>query len=254
MRDSSSRGVPDVSRRRLLLGILPAALATALVSGCTYVGLAGSLTGSGKLATRDFAFTNFKDVEASYAFQLEVLRSDSYSVSVTVDDNLVDALDVTQSGSRIHIGLKPGSYTRTTQRARVSLPNLRRLDLSGACNASLSGFQSGDPLALGLSGASKANGGATAGAVTANISGASNLTLQGSASSLSLEGSGASAADLGSFTVSSANVRLSGASRATVNVNGPLDADLSGASNLTYSGSANLGKISTSGGSNLNRR
>ncbi|MCL5107881.1 MAG: DUF2807 domain-containing protein [Chloroflexi bacterium] len=254
MRNTMSHGGPAFSRRRLLFQLLLAALAATLLAGCNYTGLGGPVTGSGKLVTRDYGFSNFDDVEASHAFQLEVLRSDSYSVAVTIDDNLADALDVTQSGSRIHIDLKPGNYIRTTQRAKVTLPTLRRLDLSGAANASLSGFQSSDLLEIGLSGASKITGGAAAGPLSANLSGASSLNLRGSAASLSLEGSGASSADLGSCPVESASVRLSGASRATVNVNGKLDADLSGASKLTYTGNASLGAINTSGGSNVNRK
>jgi len=54
--------------------------------------------------------------------------------------------------------------------------------------------------------------------------------------------------------VVNADVSLSGGSRATINLDGRLDADLSGGSNLLYIGDPTMGDINTSGGSTVGKK
>ena len=78
--------------------------------------------------------------------------------------------------------------------------------------------------------------------------------LEGSATGLTIAGSGASSLDLADFTVNTADVTLSGASEATVNVQERIDpVDVSGASRLRYLGDPALGDVSTSGGSSVDK-
>ena len=81
-----------------------------------------------------------------------------------------------------------------------------------------------------------------------DMSGASRVTLAGSARRLDLRESGPSMADLGAFGVTDASVRMSGGSRATIITTGSLSYDLSGASDLTYLG-PRIGRSRQSGGS-----
>jgi hypothetical protein len=60
--------------------------------------------------------------------------------------------------------------------------------------------------------------------------------------------------DLADFQIDDANVNLSGASHATVNLNGTLNVEASGASSLEYIGNPTLGNVNTSGGSSVNKR
>jgi len=54
--------------------------------------------------------------------------------------------------------------------------------------------------------------------------------------------------------VGNANIILSGASDGTINLDGRLDADLSGASTLEYIGEPTLGSLDISGASNLTKK
>ena len=60
-------------------------LTSALMLGCEF-----TVTGSGDLDTREMDFDDFTRIEARQGFQVEVIRSDSYSVVITADDNLFD--------------------------------------------------------------------------------------------------------------------------------------------------------------------
>jgi hypothetical protein len=85
------------------------------------------------------------------------------------------------------------------------------------------------------------------------LSGASVINVGGFATNLSIYASGASVINIGSFEANVADMDLSGASVATINVLDHLDAKLSGASILNYYGDPTLGDIELSGGSTITK-
>jgi hypothetical protein len=250
-------------------GLLSIAVAL-LVAGC-----GGPVIGSGDLTTKEYDFKDFTRIEVSHAFEVQITRGESFKVEVTTDDNLVDRLRVEQSGSTLRIGMESGiSFGTATREAMITLPTLEAVQLSGASKGGVIGFGGKGDLSIGLSGAStlaltgikagdarlevsgasKLAGDLDAGDVGMEASGASQIQLSGSGDDAALEASGASKLSLTSFELAEASVTLSGASTATVNVSRTLDADLSGASNLTYSGGASVRNIQTSGASQINHR
>jgi hypothetical protein len=66
-----------------------------------------------------------------------------------------------------------------------------------------------------------------------------------------VDASGASSADLGAFPAVDVVVVVNGASSATVNASGTLDADANGASHVIYLGSPTLRNVNTSGASSV---
>ena len=240
-----------------------------LASGCG----GGDVVGSGDPATKDYDLDGFTRLDVSHAFKVGVTRGDAYEVKVTVDDDLLESLDVSLKGDTLRIGLEgvpPNEHT--TRIAAVTLPGLTAVELSGASEASVEGFSSSGDLDLvlegasslvftdvragdarfDLSGTSKMTGVVWVGDTWMDLRGASSVDLEGSGAAASLDASGASHLRLGDFAFKSAEVTLSGASTATLDVTGALDADLSGASTLRYySGSPKLGKIETTGASQI---
>jgi hypothetical protein len=260
--------------KKAIVAVLVAVLLTSgLLVGC----VEGGAPGSGNLLTQEFEFSDFTRVEVGSAFQVEIAQADSYRVSVTADDNLFEYIQVSKEGETLKIGLKllPLRPLFNTLRAEISMPQIDDLGLSGATRGTVSGFNSTENLdievsgassldlvemsagdiKLELSGASRVSGNITAsGDARFELSGASSVELQGSANDMLIEASGASQLGLDIFPVANADVELSGASRATVNLDGRLDADLSGASRLSYMGEPTMGDIHTSGGSTLSKK
>jgi hypothetical protein len=238
----------------------------------------GEVAGSGRAETRELQFKDFTTVHLGSAFQSRITYSNSYRVSVTIDDNLFDYLQVTKEGDVLAIGLKPGyeyRYSSLTLSAEIQLPDLRELQSGGATRNTIQGFNFSHELVLRLSGASSTemtdvsvgdaeieiSGASTlSGKITANgdarftLSGASTATVGGKANNLLITVSGASNTELSNFIVHNAKVNLSGASQATINLDGRLDADLSGASRLVYIGNPTLGDISVTGGSTITKK
>jgi len=157
----------------------------------------------------------------------------------------------------------------------ISLPELDySLSIAGACEATVTGFQSDANLALTVAGASgmqidditaadatiniigasHLSGSLTADDADLSVTGVSHLTLSGTASTMKLNVIGTSDASLADFVVGDASVTAEGVSDADVEVHGTLNIKLSGVSTLTYGDSPKLGNVSVSGVSSLERR
>jgi len=218
-------------------------------------GLPGELVGSGNLETEEYAFTDFTEVEIGSAFEFEINQSGSYSINITADDNIMDYVQVSQDGQTLTIRLRRFiSFGPVTLRASVTMPELLGLTASGASHGTVSDFSSTENLDITVSGASRVTGDVTAGNVEFGISGASTIQLEGSANDIDANVSGASHFNLDNFIVNNADVNFSGASSGTVNLNGRLDANLSGASRLWYIGEPTSTDINTSGGSTVSKK
>jgi len=209
------------------------------------------------MKTEEFNFSDFTRVAVGGAFEVEVVHSNSYSVSVTADDSLFKNLKVTREGETLKVGHSKhiGWRVRTSRpKAKITMPALNELKLSGASKGTVSGFNSLEDFKLNLSGASSVTGDITAGNAEIDCSGASRVELTGSAENAVIEASGASRMELAGFSVHDAAIKLSGASRSTVKLDGTLNAKLSVASKLRWIGNPIVGDIKTSGASTLSNK
>jgi hypothetical protein len=211
----------------------------------------------GNRKTMDYTNTGFSSVDVGSAFQVNIVRSDNFSVKITAGERLFDRIQVTQTGSTLKIEVKPGIFVIGTfdAKAEISMPALDNLTLSGATRATAVGFNATTPFITKLSGASSLDmTNAGFGDVNVELSGASHLTMQGTGGNLTAVVSGTSNLNLNNFPVSNANLNVSGASHAEVDTGGLLNVDASGASSVQYSGNPTLGTIHSSGLSSVNKK
>jgi len=226
--------------------------------------------GSGPIVEREYSLQGFDRVEVSSAIEFDIAQAAEYSISASGYENLIDRLEVNLSGQTLRIGLKPGSYFRNNVKAVITMPALSRLVVSGACQGTAQGFSSDDDFDLNasgasrveidieafravmdISGASRVTGDLRAQAARFIISGASRCELNGVVHDLDLDLSGASRVSFAQLQTTSADVDISGASQAAINVIGTLDVELSGASSLEYTGDPALGRVNVSGASKM---
>lgn len=211
---------------------------------------------SGNLKTEEMEFSDFTAVEVGWAFEVSITQSSSYSVIITADEQIFDNIEVTQTGNTLKIGLEPGTYPGGLfRKAEITMPELDKLILSGATRGTVEGFSTSNPFVLGLSGASSLEMvNIDVGDAEIEVSGASTLNARGTANDIVSLVSGASNVDLSNFPVTNVDITVSGASLATINLDGRLDAEVSGASTLQYIGDPTMGDINTSGGSTINKK
>ena len=231
----------------------------------------------GPIADKEYSVQGFCEVRVSSAIEFEITQSEEYSVKATGHEKLLEHLKVEVSGQTLTLGFEHNSMAwigrlrpRGEVKAVVTMPELKRLVVSGASKGTARGFKSSQDLDLELSGASQAEidieaGKATvtasgAGRVTGELkaqdtsltlSGASRCQLLGAGGDTHLDSSGASQADLSQFQIRNADVHISGAGRAKINMDGTLNVHLSGASSLESKGNIVLGKKDITGASSM---
>jgi hypothetical protein len=254
---------------RILLGIAVLIVIFGLLgTGC---GTWGYVAGTGPVVEKTFYYKNFSNVEISSAIEYEIYQASDYSVKVSTHENLMDLLDIHQSGKTLIIRLKPGYYIHSDIRVTVNLPDINKLEVSGASQGSLKGFKSDKDFELVVSGASRCDIDLESGDTEIEVSGASKISGNIKASDMHFTASGASRCDFegvaqnaditisgashlewGSFRLKNVNIIVSGASKANIFTDGELSLDISGASTLSYAGKPTLNKINVTGASKIN--
>jgi len=221
----------------ILIGII-IVVGTVVVTVVYFLGFLplGRVVGSGDLVTEEKDFSDFTIVEVGSGFGVEIMQSSSYNINITADDNLLDYIEVFKTGETLTIRLKGSySYQNVILRAEVTMPDLYELKFSGGTHGTVEGFTSSHEFILSLSGGS-------------------TISLEGAANNLRISASEGSHLYLSDFSVHDATVKLSGGSGATINLDGGLNANLSGGSKLRYIGDPTMGDINTSDGSTVSKK
>ena len=209
----------------------------------------------GELITEEMEYSDFTAVDIGSAFQVEITQSSSYGVIITADERIFDKINVNKTGNTLIISTEPNIITASLLKAEITMPDLVELVLSGASKGTIQGFSSSEPFIVELSGASNLQmQDINIGDFDAKLSGASTLTAEGSGNDLVSIVDGASNLDLTDFPVDSSDLIVSGASQATVNMDGTLDAKVSGASTVYYIGEPTMGDIDISDSSSINKK
>ncbi|RTQ48189.1 PspC domain-containing protein [Hymenobacter gummosus] len=208
-----------------------------------------------------FNFTDFNDIDVSGAYRVVIRHGERYSVEAFGSDRALRNLSADSPGNELHLRprhrgfLNFGARNDADNRVLivVETPELESLDLSGAVQAKVEGFENLGTLRVDQSGASHMSFQGQARTLALDMSGACRAVLQGSADRLSIDGSGVCQVHADAFPVQRADVELSGASNSRLNVSDELRTDVSGASQVTYRGAASNVHNQKSGSSRVKR-
>jgi len=217
------------------------------------------------ITTKSFDFKDFTGINVSGAVDVELVVSDTFSVSVKADEKMMEYIDVTCKNGVLKISMKNitsfmnNLFSNKDVDFVVSMPLLNSVVASGACdiNSEETFTTTGmTRFSLSASGASDVSLSIVAPEVVASISGASEIELKGEASDLDVKLSGASEFDGEKFAADNVKAEASGASKCEVYVNKRLSANISGASTCIYSGNnqIQLDSMKVTGASSLKRK
>lgn len=203
--------------------------------------------------------TSFHAITISNAFDVIITQGSEESLAVSA----ATKEDLERIETKVENGVLKIRYDENKKwwkgnkklKAYIALKNLDALHVSGACEIKIDGSLRTPSLDLHLSGASDLSGELNVeGQLTANLSGASDMDVTGSARSVEIDASGASDVKAYNFTTNTCSVDASGASGVRITVDKELSAKLSGASNVSYKGAALIRDIKTSGASSISRK
>lgn len=214
----------------------------------------GFRMGRGEYARSFNELRDFEKLDIAGGFYVEVKQGEAYAVQVDGRQRDVEALTVKREGDRLRIGYGDGfkllSRGHRSVNIRITMPRLTEVNFAGAVNANVRGFDQQTDLDIDLVGASNATfTSLNARTISADVVGASTLTLLGSAARLEADVSGASKLRAFSLKAVEADVEAVGASNASVYAVQKLRATATGASHVGYKGEATVDENATVGSS-----
>jgi len=201
----------------------------------------------------------FNEIEVHGAFQVLVRPGDTYKVEAAGRTNDLADVRLDVQGDRLVVRNRNNNGLLSALRLKngpvlvqVTLPRLRHLQLSGACQADVRGF-SEEELRLEASSASMVRLDVNVPRLDLDLSSASQVTLNGSAEALTIDGSSASQVEAAGLRATRVSLDLSSGSQAKVHATEELKADLSSGSIAQYIGSPSKIDKDLSSGSTLEK-
>ncbi|MBL7701331.1 MAG: DUF2807 domain-containing protein [Ferruginibacter sp.] len=200
----------------------------------------------------------FDAIKISGGIDLFLSQSDNVAIAVSAgsEDFKEGIKTVIEDGTLkiFYKGEVSWSKKNRKLRAYVSFKDLKKLEASGACDVIVSGTLNVSTLAIHMSGASDFTGKIKADVLKLNLSGASDAKISGTAGTAVIESSGASDVKGYDLVTDICKADVSGASDVYITVNAELSAKATGASDISYKGTALIKDMHTSGASSIARK
>ncbi len=206
--------------------------------------------------TRSYNFTDFNYVSVGSGIKVMINQSNNYKIDIKADKKDLDELEVKKKGDKLEIGFKHHFFNFSRHgevEATIEMPELLGMDLSGGAMGVINMDESTKNFEVDLSGGAQLGGTLKCGNISMDLSGGSVVKVEGNAGNLSLDGSGGSIFKLKDLSVKNVSADLSGGSQVTITMDGTLNTEQSGGSNLTYYGNAEMGDTDFSGGSSVTK-
>jgi len=205
-------------RKKLILLTLLIAGIAVFLAGCNINIGGNSVRGTGNMVTRDIDVSSFTAIDISGNYIVTFRQAPQTALTVVMQENLFDHLEVDTTGNTLQVGSRRGFDTTTNNRPRlyVYAPNLAAAEFSGAVNATGWDLVEGQSFSVEISGAANLDVDLAVEELNINISGAGNLTLRGTAGTIDVDGSGAFNISAGDLEIGGGRVDISGAANVTL--------------------------------------
>lgn len=195
---------------------------------------------SSKVTTINFSATGITELDVSDIFKVYVTFSETEeTVQVEANENLHQAIETSQSGNKLIVGLQKNTNISGTPVLNVYIKTsvLNKLSAIGASTIIFQNKLVSNKLEVNLEGAAFFTGEVEVNELIADLLGASGMTLSGSSDLLEVKAEGASKVRDFNFNTDNLDAYLYGASNISLTVNHTLNVIASGASNVYYKGS-----------------
>lgn len=174
--------------------------------------------------------------------ELELIQADDYRIEITSEIDDVEEL-ISQRGDKLEIDagktLSKILNNKGLLKVKVFAPMVSELNISGSSEALIKNYK-GDELTIDVDGACECDFTIDVDAFELDLSGATEVKLEGTANKALIDMKGASELNALLFEVGDMTIEMAGACEANVNVNSKLTAELDGLSELTYKGSPEI--------------
>lgn len=211
------------------------------------------VAGAKEITTRVHKTAEFTKIEAGGVFKISFKVGPLAPVTIEAEDYAHEKIEVTVRGGVLKLSSNNIRNLQHDIKVTIVAPTLEGVDLSGAAAFVTVGVVKSARFTAEASGASEIQMQLEAENTDVEVSGAAKLTLKGKTNGMEAEVSGAGKFFAQSFLVDIADVDVSGAGHAEVNVSKNLAAEASGAGSISYEGGASV-KSHTSGAGSIRNK
>lgn len=200
----------------------------------------------------------FSKIETSGAFEIRIIKSDTYMVKVEADEKIIKSIVTEVSGDKLIIRMDKkdkmdyGNGNRV-QQVTIQMPTLNALTCSGAVELRSDDIFDAEKFELKTSGATEVSMGINAKLLISKFSGASEIRLKGKVDTHALDMTGASELEAVDLEVSKYAIQSKGASDCKIFVTEELAVSGSGASSIKYKGSPTKISKDTKGATDVSK-
>jgi hypothetical protein len=198
------------------------------LSGCD-VSYVGGVTGSGIKASETRDVPAFTGLELHGSANVIITVGKEQSVTVEVDDNLMEIITTEVKDNELVIGSEESYSTRIGVNVTIQVPELKSVAVSGSGNATLK----------------EANGQS----LDVRVEGSGNAMASGDVENLTVSTSGSGNAKLSELTAKNVSARVSGSGNVRVHATETLEATVNGSGDVRYIGSPQVTKKVSGSGS-----
>jgi hypothetical protein len=196
-----------------------------------------TVTGNGKVVKKERTASYFDGVRVSTGIDVLLSQGDKESITVEADENLHEYILTEIRDNVLHV------YTDNInirdaemKRVHVTVKNIKSLKTSSAGDIIGVTALKGEDVEIGASSAGDIDVDLTAGSVEINISSSGNVKIVGGAETMNADLSSAGDLEAYDFKVKKADVNVSSAGDAQINVTETLVARASSAGDINYMG------------------
>jgi len=221
-----------------------------LLGGCAVNVTA--IQGTGAMVSRAITVDDFNAIDISGGYVVIYRQSQTSSLTIEMQENLFEHIDVEVRGDTLHIGsgIRSISTTRAnTPRIYIYAPYLGSASFSGAVDATDWDAISADSFSLVSSGAGNFGLALEVESLDIRASGSANIELSGNASNASITVSGSSDINAGALQTRDAEIRISGSGDAIIAASDSLDVNVSGSGRVRYIGDPDITQSVSGSGS-----
>ncbi|MDD4971209.1 MAG: DUF2807 domain-containing protein [Paludibacter sp.] len=203
-----------------------------------------AISGSGSIVTENRTATDFTSIELQTAADVEIVKGNTYKVSVSDYENIIQYLNVEVVNNRLIIKKNPLTVNLWNSKAKVvvTMPDpLYSLKLAGSGTLKVnSAFNDLEFLLLTGSGNVDLKCNCQLDKLEATISGSGNMNATGTVQDLYTKISGSGNIRFSNMKATNATCTLSGSGNMYVYIEDKLEAFLSGSGDIVYSGSPSV--------------
>lgn len=213
------------------------------------------IRGNGVVTEDVRSVSTFNSLDVSGSFKVLFSISDTFSLQVSAESNLLPLIQTSVKNNRLSIKNQPGFSLLENQPMiiRISAPSIIEINLSGSSNFLCNEIIETNNFKAHLSGSCKIETGLIANQSDSNISGSGSIKITDGESQVSKYNiSGSATIEARDHNTQKADIKISGSGKVWLNVTNHMEVKISGSGEVNYLGDPTIAS-SISGSGRINK-